>query len=152
MTRTRTAAFATALVLMLAGPARLALAQEQPAQPAPAAPPPPSAAPEVPAVDSNQLWVGEWDYTAQLRDSTVEGLWRINYANGRFTGTVTIPRQPPAPISSMSLRDHYRNMQFTVYFNSEPYVFSGRLDNLRNISGTLTIRGGIGRLRAQKRG
>ena len=159
MTRTHTPTLVAAgLLFVLAARAVPAWSQE----PAPA-PAPPNPAPSAPAVDSNMLYVGDWDFTAELRDSTVEGAWRINYANGRFTGVVALasitphsgasvrPGLPPSPISSMSVRDHYRNFTLTAYFNNESYVFSGHLDNPRTVTGTLSIRGGIGRLRALKR-
>ena len=147
MAPARSLVSALAVVVLSLSCAGLALAQEP--QPAPA---PPVAAPAAPAVDSNDLWVGDWDFTAQANDAQMDGVWRINYANGRFTGVVAIPGHPPAPISAMTVRDHYRNFSLTAYFNGESYVFSGRLDNPRTVSGTMTIRGGIGRMRAQKRG
>jgi len=103
------------------------------------------------AVDSNQFYVGDWDFSAQTRDSSVSGVWRINYANGRFTGIVARPGQPPSPIRSFTLRD-MRNFTLSVDFNSETWTFTGHLDNAHNITGSVSTRGGIGRLRAQKRG
>ena len=154
MARNRTPTIVAGLLLALSAGAVPARSQEPapappaPTNPAPAAAPAP-APPAAPAVDSNGLWVGEWEYSAQLRDSTIDGLWRINYANGRFTGVVMIPGMPPSPISSMSVRDHFRNFSLTAYFNNDAFTFSGHLDNPRNVTGTLSIRGGIGRLRAQ---
>jgi hypothetical protein len=147
MVRSRPLVLALAVAALTLHHAGLAVAQDP--QPAPAAP---AAAPAAPAVDSNALWEGDWDFTAQANDSQMDGVWRINDANGRFTGVVAIPGHPPAPISAMTVRDHYRNFSLTAYFNGESYVFSGRLDNPRTVSGTMTIRGGIGRMRAQKRG
>ncbi|MFI5207038.1 MAG: hypothetical protein ACHQU8_03170 [Gemmatimonadales bacterium] len=151
MSRSRPLVLTVALALLSLCPAGLAVAQEPQPAPAPAAAPPAAAA--APAVDSNTLYVGDWVFTAQLRDNTIDGTWRINYANGRFTGVVTIPGEPaPSPISQMSVRDHFRNVRITAYFNSEEYTFTGRLDNPVNINGTLQTRNGIGRMRAQKRG
>jgi hypothetical protein len=131
---------------------RAGLAAAQDPQPAPAAAAPP-AAPAAPAVDSNTLYVGDWVFTTQLRERSVDGTWRINYGNGRFTGVVTIQGGPaPSPISQMSVRDRFRNVRITAYFNNEEYTFTGHLDNPVNISGTLQTRDGIWRMRAQKRG
>jgi hypothetical protein len=138
---------AALLLLALVGRAVPAWSQEPVPAPTPAAAPAPPAAP---AVDSNLLWVGDWDYTAQLRDSTIEGVWRINYTNGRFSGIAQRSGKPPAPISSISVRDHYRNITLTAYFDGESYTFSGHLDNPRTITGMLTTRG-MARFRAVKR-
>jgi hypothetical protein len=110
-----------------------------------AAPPAPA-----PGVDSAQMYVGDWDWTVSRRDSTVTGVWRINRANGRFTGIVARPGTPTVPISSFTLRNG-REFTLTADINGETWTFSGRLDNARNASGTLSTRGGIDRLRAQKR-
>jgi hypothetical protein len=152
MTRARSLVIAMAAVALSLSRAGLALAQDPQPAPAPAAAAP--ATPAAPAVDSNELYVGEWDWTAQLRDSSISGLWRISYANGRFTGTVVLatPGMPPSPVSAMSVRDHFRNFSLTTYFNGDPFTFSGHLDNPRNVNGTMSTRGGMGRLRAQKRG
>lgn len=153
MYRLRPPVLALAVIALSVGRAGLARAQDP--QPAPAAP----------AVDSNLLWTGDWDFSAQMRDSTYEGSWRLNYSNGQFTGTVALGQAtsnttggsyriglPPAPVSAMTVRDHFRNFQLTVFFNGESFTFSGHLDNPTRISGSLSTRGGIGRLRAQKRG
>jgi hypothetical protein len=103
-----------------------------------------------PAVDSAQMYVGDWDWTAGNGERAVDGIWRINYANGRFTGIVARPGVPVAPIGSFTLRNG-REFTMTVDFNGEAWTFSGRLDNVRNISGTLSRRGGMDRVRAQKR-
>lgn len=160
MIRSRPLILALAVVALSLHRAGLAVAQEP--QPAAA---PPAAPAATPAVDSNMLWTGDWDFSAQTRDSTFEGTWRINYSNGQFTGTVAMIQAtanmsgntsrlgfPPAPVSAMSVRDHFRNFQLTVYFNGESYTFSGHLDNANRITGSLSSRGGIGRLRAQRRG
>ncbi|MFI5280349.1 MAG: hypothetical protein ACHQU1_07630 [Gemmatimonadales bacterium] len=160
MTRSRQLVLALAVTSLSLGGAGLAVAQEPQPAPAPAAAPP-----AAPAVDSNLLWTGDWEFSAQMRDSTYDGVWRINYANGQFTGTVALIQAtnnttgntyrtglPPAPVSAMSVRDHFRNFQLTVYFNSESFTFSGHLDNPTRITGSMSSRGGIGRLRAQKRG
>lgn len=110
------------------------------------------AAPPAPAVDSNELWVGEWEFNAQFRDTSIAGLWRISYGGGRFSGQVLLERLPPSPISNMTVRDHFKNMSLTAYFNGDAYNFTGHLDNMRSVSGTLGTRAGIGRLRAQRRG
>ena len=39
--------------------------------------PQPAAEPARPAVDSNALWAGDWDFQIQLRDSTIGGGWRL---------------------------------------------------------------------------
>ena len=54
------------VAVLLGGRALPALAQD----PQPAAAP----APAAPAVDSNMMYVGDWDFTAQLRDSTIAGM------------------------------------------------------------------------------
>jgi hypothetical protein len=160
MARTHPSVLAVAVIALSLGSAGLASAQDPQPAPAPAA-----AAPAAPAVDSNLLWTGDWDFSAQMRDSTYDGVWRINYANGQFTGTVALVQAtantsggsmriglPPAPVSTMTVRDHFRNFQLTVFFNGESFTFSGHLDNPTRITGSLSTRGGIGRLRAQKRG
>ena len=148
MARSRLLVIAVALVGLSLCRARLVAAQEP--QPAPA---PAPAAPAAPAVDSNTLYVGDWEFTAQQRERDVEGDWRINYSNGRFTGLVAIQGGPgTSPISQMTVRDHYRNFRITAYFNNEEYTFSGHLDNPVSITGTLETRDGIVRMRARKRG
>ena len=102
-----------------------------------------------PGLDSAQLYVGDWDFTVGRRDSTISGVWRINYTNGRFSGIAQRSGKPPAPISSITVRDHYRNITLTVYFDGESYTFSGHLDNPRTITGMLTTRG-MARFRAVK--
>ena len=128
MARTYTLTHVAAVLLFaLVGRAVPAWSQEPAPAPAPAPTSPAQAAapaaPAAPAVDSNLLWVGDWDYTAQLRDSTIEGVWRINYTNGRFSGIAQRSGKPPAPISSITVRDHYRNITLTVYFDGESYTF-----------------------------
>jgi hypothetical protein len=145
MNRAHSTAFAAVFIALSLGGVRVARAQDP--QPAPAA-----AAPAAPAVDSNEMFIGEWEFTAQFRDSSVTGLWRINYAGGHFTGTVLMPGVPPSPINSMTVRDHFRNFSLTAYFNGDRFDFSGHLDNPRTVSGTMSTRGGMGRLRAQRRG
>ena len=137
--------FATlALAVAFAGSRAIpALAQETP----PAAPP---AAPAAPAVDSNALWAGDWDFQIQLRDSTIGGGWRVNYVQGRFTGIVARPGLPPSPIRAFTLRTK-RDMTLTVDWNGELYTFTGHLESPRTITGTVSAHGGIGRLRANKR-
>ena len=135
---------ATALI----GGAAQAQAQQPPAPPAAPAPAP-AAAPA--AVDSNALWAGDWDFTIQLRDSTIGGGWRINYIAGHFTGIVARPGLPPSPVRSFTLRGT-KDMTLAVDWNGELYTFTGHLENPRNISGTVSAHGGIGRLRATKRG
>lgn len=105
---------------------------------------------QTPGLDSAQMYVGDWDWSSGSGDRAVEGVWRINYANGRFTGIVARQGVPVSPISSFTLRN---GREFTLLcdFNGEVWTFTGRLDNARNISGTLSRRGGIDRLRAQKR-
>jgi len=137
---TRQLEAALAALLLVAG-AAVAAAQEPVPAPAPA-----------PAVDSNTAFIGDWDYTANVNDSQIEGAWRLNYANGRFTGSLVVPNNPPVPVSSVSVSNHFRNISITVYVNGEAYVFAGRLDNPQNINGTLTTRGGVGRMRARRRG
>jgi hypothetical protein len=149
MTRAQSPAIALAFIALSLGRAGTAVAQDPQPTPAPAAAP---AAPAVPAVDSNEFYVGEWDFSAQFRDSTINGLWRINYLNGHFNGTVLLPGMPPSPISGMTVRDHFRTVSLSAYFNGEQWSFSGHLDNPRTVSGTMSTRGGMGRLRAQRRG
>lgn len=157
MYRVRPPVLAVAVIALSLGRAGVARAQDTP--------PAPAATPVAPAVDSNLLWTGDWDFSAQTRDSTFDGSWRLNYSSGQFTGTVVLAQAtsnlgggtrrtgfPPAPVSAMSVRDHFRNFLLTVYFNGEAYTFSGHLDNPNRITGTYSTRGGIGRLRAQKRG
>ena len=100
--------------------------------------------------DSMMLFTGDWDWTANLRDSTVSGAWRVNYANGRFTGVVTRPGMAPQPIKSFTVRG--RTFTLTADWNGDMYTFQGTLENPRNASGTFTTRGSLGRLRIQKRG
>jgi hypothetical protein len=109
-----------------------------------------SARAAAPGVDSAQMYVGDWDCSAGSGERAVEGVWRINYLNGRFTGIVARPGVPVAPISSFTLRNG-REFTLIVDFNSETWTFAGRLDNVRRISGTLSRHGGIDRLRAEKR-
>lgn len=110
-------------------------------------------APAPAAVDSNALFAGDWDFTIQLRDSTIGGGWRLNYVQGRFSGIVARPGVPPSPVKEFTVRENSkRDMRLVVDWNGEEYVFTGRLENVRNITGTVSYRGGIGRLRAQKRG
>jgi hypothetical protein len=134
-------------VALVAAGSQAAVARAQTPEPAAAA-----AAPARPAVDSNAMWAGDWDFQIQLRDSTIGGGWRLNYVDGRFSGIVARPGVPPSPIRSFTLRTNKRDMQLTVDWNGEEYVFTGRLENARNIQGQVSFRGGIGRLRAQKRG
>jgi hypothetical protein len=109
-------------------------------------------APAPAAVDSNALYAGDWDFTIQLRDSTIGGGWRLNYVQGRFSGIVARPGVPPSPVKEFTVRENSkRDMRLVVDWNGEEYVFTGRLENVRNITGTVSYRGGIGRLRAQKR-
>jgi len=117
------------------------LAQDSAKAPAPA---------PAPGVDSAQMYVGDWDWTAGAGDRLVDGVWRINYANGRFTGIVARPGIPTTPITSFTLRN---GREFTLMcdFNGETWTFTGRLDNARNASGTLSRHGGMDRVRAQKR-
>ena len=131
------------LVLAAAlGGARAGLAQN---------PPVPAPAPAAASVDSAAMWAGDWDFQLQLRDSTIGGGWRLNYVQGHFTGIVARPGLAPSPIRSFTLRSN-RDMTLTVDWNGEMYTFSGHLDSPRNITGTVSAHGGIGRLRASKRG
>ena len=114
--------------------------------------PQPAAEPARPAVDSNAMWAGDWDFQIQLRDSTIGGGWRLNYVDGHFSGIVARPGVPPSPIRSFRIGNNKRDMTLSVDWNGEEYVFTGRLENARNIQGQVSFRGGIGRLRAQKRG
>jgi hypothetical protein len=111
-----------------------------------------AAAPARAAVDSNTFFAGDWDFQIQERDSTIGGGWRVNYVDGRFTGIVARPGVPPSPIKSFVVRPNHRDMTMSVDWNGEEYVFTGHLENARNITGSVSFRGGIGRLRAQKRG
>lgn len=126
------------VVAGLAGGVRQAQAQSAPATVAPA------------PVDSGDMWVGDWDFTTQLGDQQVAGTFRVNYANQVFSGVIARPGFPVGPIKSFRLRNG-REFQMEVEWNGEPYTFSGRLDNARRISGSVGFRGGIGRLRAEKR-
>jgi len=137
MSRLTILASSAATCLALAGAAAPARAQD-------------TARTQTPGVDSAQMYVGDWDFTVGRRDSSISGVWRINYANGRFTGIVARPGMPVAPISSFTLRNG-REFVLTVDFNGEVWTFSGRLENARNITGTLSTHGSIDRLRAQKR-
>lgn len=137
MSRLRVLVSAAGTCLALAGSALPALAQD-------------SARAAAPGMDSAQMYVGDWDWSARRGDSTEVGVWRINFATGVFTGIVARQGVPVAPISSFVLRSG-REFTLIVNFNGETWTFAGRLDNARNISGTLTRRGGIDRLRAQKR-
>ena len=103
-----------------------------------------------PAVDSALMYVGDWEWVAGSGERLVEGVWRLNYANGRFTGIVARPGIPTTPLGSFTLRNG-REFTLTCDFNGEIWTFTGRLENARNVSGTLSRRGGIDRLRAQKR-
>lgn len=130
------------MTVVLAAVGAQSVAHAQEAQPAAAAP----------AVDSNAFWAGDWDFQIQLRDSTIGGGWRLNYVQGRFSGIVARPGVPPAPIRSFVVRTNKKDMTLTVDWNGEEYVFNGHLENARSISGNVSYRGGIGRLRATKRG
>jgi hypothetical protein len=111
-----------------------------------------AATPARAAVDSNTFFAGDWDFQIQMRDSTIGGGWRLNYVDGHFSGIVARPGVPPSPIRSFVVRPNHRDMTLTVDWNGEEYVFTGRLENARNITGQVSFRGGLGRLRAQKRG
>jgi hypothetical protein len=126
------------VVLGLSGRAMPVLAQSAPATVAPA------------PVDSGDMWVGDWDFTAQLGDNNVAGTFRVNYANKVFSGVVARPGFPIMPIKSFRLRTG-REFIMEVEWNGEPYTFQGRLDNPRRITGSVGYRGGIGRLRVEKR-
>lgn len=138
MYRVRPPVLAIAVIALSVTGAGLARAQDP--QPAPAA---------APAVDSNTIYVGDWSFSAGTRDSAIAGFWRIVYTNGRFSGVIQRTGQPPAPISSITVRDHYRNITITAFFNGESYTFSGHLDNPQTINGMLTTRG-MSRFRAVK--
>ena len=137
MTRSGILLSAAATCIALAGSASTAWAQD-------------TAAARAPGMDSAQMYVGDWDWTAGSGDRLVDGVWRINLATGRFTGIVARAGIPTAPISSFVLRNG-REFTLMVDFNGETWTFAGRLDNVRRISGTLSRHGGIDRLRAEKR-
>jgi hypothetical protein len=140
MTRYRVLA-AVAVAFGLPG-SRLLPAQNRDAPPASAA---------APLADSVAAFTGDWGFTIQFRDSTIGGGWRINHADGRFTGIVSRPGVPPSPIRSFSVRNG-RDMTLSVEWKGEPYTFTGHLENPRNITGSVSYRGGTGQFRAQKRG
>ena len=109
-----------------------------------------TAAARAPGVDSAQMYVGDWEWTAGSGERLVDGVWRLNLVSGRFTGMVARAGISAAPISSFTLRNG-REFTLMVDFNGETWTFAGRLDNVRRISGTLSRHGGIDRLRAEKR-
>ena len=120
-------------------------------EPAPAPAPAPAAA----AQDSVDF-SGDWEWGAQTNDTTMGGVWRINrQPDGRYTGVVTrTGGRPtsPAPIRSFNTRGR-RGFSMTVDFDGVIYTFQGQLEGNagRSINGTMNFRGGMGRLRAEKR-
>ena len=123
------------------GTARVARAQD----PAPA----PAAAPA--AVDTNQMWAGEWDYELTWRDSTIDGTMRVIYSGNRFTGTVTREGVPPAPFRSFSLSKNKRDMSASVDWNGQEVRFNGHMENPRSVTGQASMTGSFGRLIMRKR-
>lgn len=119
-------------------------------EPAPA--PAPAAAPASDSVDFS----GDWEWAAQSGDSVIQGVWRVNRApDGRYTGVVTRTGrgQPtPAPIRNFNPRGR-RGFSMTVEFDGNMFTFQGQMEGAagRNINGTVSFRGGMGRLRAEKR-
>ncbi len=137
MTLVRRIALAAAALVICSGVAR---AQES--QPAP---PPPAANRD--SVD----FTGDWDWSAQLRDGTINGAWRLTRnESGRYTGVVMRENANSSPIRSFTVRR--RSFTMTVDFDSELYTFQGSLEGTRAVNGTLSFRGGMGRLRAERRG
>lgn len=134
------------------GVSSFALAQEQPA-PAPA--PAPPAAPAAAATDSVDLFVGDWEWAAQVQDRQMAGTFRVtkNTETGRYNGVVS--RQggsggANSPIRSFTVRR--RSFTMTAEFDGEIFTFSGQLENNgRAGNGNLNFRGGMGRLRVEKR-
>lgn len=105
-----------------------------------------------PAADPDSAdFSGDWDWAAQLRDGTLSGSWRLTIGeNGRVTGVVTRSNAPSAPIRSFRVRR--RSFTMTVDFEGDLYTFQGTLEGPRSVNGSISYRGGIGRLRAQRRG
>ncbi len=132
-------------VALSLGTAQAALAQDPAAPPAPA----PAAAPA--AVDSNQMWVGEWEYQLNWRDSTIEGTMRVNLSGTRFTGTVTRSGIPPAPFRSFSLSKNHKDMSASVDWNGQDVHFNGHMENPRSVTGQASMTGSFGRLIMRKR-
>lgn len=142
---------APVLAFLLLSAVSVTAAAQDSAQAAPAAPP---AAPSQASLDS-AAFAGDWEWAVQIQDRQMSGTFRINRSpEGRYTGNVS--RQggsggSNAPIRSFSIRR--RSFTLTAEFDGEIYTFQGTLEGSagRSVNGTISTRGGMGRLRAEKR-
>ena len=139
--------------MLLVAVSAVAVAQDSTQAPAPA--PAPAAAEPSPASLDSAAFIGDWEWAAQLQDAQLTGTFRINKGpEGRYTGVVTrqgLPGNNNAPIRSFTIRR--RSFTLTAEFDGEMYTFQGQLEGnaRRSVNGTMSTRGGMGRLRAEKR-
>jgi hypothetical protein len=138
------ALFRLAAALLLAAPA-LAACSSGTASGGGAAPAPAASAPAG-AMD----FTGEWEFTVNLPRGTLQGVWRISYADGRYTGVFQAEGQNPTPVRAFSVSGTRFSM--TVEMGADLYTFSGTAESARTINGAVNFRGGMGRLRAVRRG
>jgi hypothetical protein len=94
-------------------------------------------------------FTGDWEFAAQLQGSTLEGVWRATYNNGRYSGIVAVAGKPTMPLASFTPSGRRVTLSFEM--NAEIYTIAATAENVRTANGTVTYRGGMGRLRAQKR-
>lgn len=113
--------------------------------PAPAAP---AASTSGRAVAGAVDFTGDWDFTAQMRDASVTGSWRLSLTDAGYTGVVA-SSLGNSPIRSFTPRG--RSFTLTFEVNNEPYTITGVAETPQLINGSLSFRGGMGRLQARKR-
>lgn len=114
------------------------------------------AAPAAPAASTTGRTVaggvdfsGDWDFTAQMRDNTVTGSWRLTRTDAGWTGVVASNLGSPSPIRSFSVRGRAFTLTFEV--NNESYTITGVAETAQTANGNLSFRGGMGRLQARRR-
>jgi len=94
-------------------------------------------------------FTGDWEFTAQMRDNTVSGSWRLTRTDAGYTGILASSLGPSAQIRSFTSRG--RSFTLTFEVGNETYAITGVQETQQTIHGTLNFRGGIGRLQASRR-
>jgi hypothetical protein len=94
-------------------------------------------------------FAGDWEFTAQMRDATVTGDWRLTRTDAGYTGVVASSLGRTSPIRSFSSRG--RSFTLTFEVDGEPYTITGTAETPQTANGSLSFRGGMGRLQARRR-
>jgi len=115
----------------------------------PAAPAAPAASAAAATAALAPDFTGDWDFTAQMRDNSVSGTWRLSRTDAGYTGVVASSLGSNVPIRSFSSRG--RSFTLTFDIGNDNYSITGTAETPQTINGTLSFRGGMGRLQARRR-